>query len=163
MGKEDIRLDQIGICLVCGAHDFEVSLERDHAFPRSMARKPNLGKIQNPFHDVIFSRYNVFRLCHEHHRGIDNKKNPAFSSDGFVTLNPVRLLTFLLNEYPITKNRKYRDIQIENLLKTNERFVEVAINLNGELPKDLVDKYQDAIDVAKQFKEKLESLKTKHG
>lgn len=159
MGERVIYLGRINTCLVCGDNSYEVFLERDHAFPRSMVNKPDLGRIRSPFREVVYNRYNVFRMCHRHHWDVDNRKTLAFSSNGFITLDPVGLLIFLMEQYPLTENEKYRPTQIDNLLKTNARFMDAVRNLNGELPRDLVRKYHDAGEVALEFERRLQEKK----
>ena len=156
------RLDKLDFCLFCGASRSEKKLEHEHVFPRSMAKKPDsIKKSKHPFKRVVYDNLtNVFIVCEKEHKDIDSRKAMAFSRDGFTTLNPIGLITFLMEEYPLTSNMRYYDLQLKNMIATNGRFIDTVKNLNGELPKDLVTRYQDAISAAEKFSEKLEGLLT---
>lgn len=153
------RLDKINTCLFCGGSLHQNHLNRDHFYPRCVANKPENVKNINPFRKVIFNRWNVFRLCQGEHIAVDLRKISAFSQDGFKTLDPEGLVGFLMENYPVTENQNYRDLQLLSMINTNLSFVEVAYHLNGELPKDLVRRYQDAADLAWEFIRKLEILR----
>lgn len=152
------RLDRINYCLICGATSAEVPNNVDHFIPHCLITQPwgVVDRRTHPFREVVFPVYNRFRVCIPEHLKIDNKKIRAFGGFNFKNIDPEGLWQFEMEEYPIT-NLNPQDAELQRLYMaiTSLSFASVARSLNGELPKDLVKRYQNAADVAIKFARQL--------
>lgn len=151
MADTEKRLDRIGVCLACGVNIHQAPLNRDHYFPQAMLTlPPGIDRSKHPFRRLVLDRANIFRLCVPDHIEIDRKKMEAYGGPRLADIDPLALVQ-CLREYPITKNPRYRLLQLLSLLETQSRFIEVVANLNGELPKSLVNRYKEAADESKEL------------
>ncbi|TSC64508.1 MAG: hypothetical protein G01um101493_104, partial [Microgenomates group bacterium Gr01-1014_93] len=103
-------------------------------------------------HPVVHRDSNQFTLCIPEHIQRDKLEIAAFLGEN---RDPETLVAFLMDHYPITRNRKYFDLQVGCIMTTNFHFIEVANNLNGELPEVIKDKFRRAAVLAGDFNSRL--------
>lgn len=153
-------LGTVKICIYCGKTSDEVEINRDHYYPQVLGRRPKKRETKRFFKPLIHSTLDIFPLCLEHHTDIDREKIDALRARGkYRSLNPVGLVEFLRENYPITTNPRYYDLQIGAMIESNRTFVDLIRNMNGELPKVLRYKYINAMSCAEDYIKYLESLK----
>ncbi|OGE71280.1 hypothetical protein A2617_02020 [Candidatus Daviesbacteria bacterium RIFOXYD1_FULL_41_10] len=109
-------------------------------------------------------------MCLDHHTALDMGKTNAFlglPSDDIEVVravgkvnrgDPEALIQFLIENYPITTDRKYFEAQIAAMLRTNALFAETIKYLNGEFCLELKTRYQKAAVLALVFNKKLREL-----
>lgn len=167
-------LKDIGECISCGKKSSQTLLNRDHLYPKCMIGPGKLkySETAHPFYQVVYQDNNLYRMCIEDHDRLDSKKCASFlglttEDNSFKSTNrlkdiyrgdPVALVLFLMDNYPITGNRKLFDRQIYCITETNALFIKKAKGLNGEFPEYLRTGYQEAAKLAKDFNKKLASL-----
>lgn len=148
----------LDVCLACGVSDPEADLHYDHFFPRVMAHRPM--RSSHPLRGVVHSASNIFVLCREHHTKVDNGKINTFRGNlNYRHINPVGLVKFLMECYPITRDPRYFEMQVGAMIEANEIFMETVLNLTPRLfKKSLIPKYLEATVYANQFITRLKEL-----
>ncbi len=177
--EEQQHYDVPSACIICGkVLDSSERGTIDHYIPLCVTGSHNERSrgIENPFLEVVKDPNNLFKICSkEAHDDKDNDKIAAFLG---LTPNdnphcylekigaphtrrgdPVALIKYLMENYPITPNIRFRRAQIRRMITINNQFRSVAYKLNGDLDHDLTVKYHNAAALIGDFNRKLHSLR----
>ncbi len=158
----------IGACVHCG---IAVDEDHDHFFPRMLLGPKGDTGVRNELKKIVYNPYNKFPLCEEIHDEIDRGKYWHFLQIGSIKdgreLNhlihspsrgdPVALLRFLQDEYPITNDPRYYNLQVEAMIKNLDVFIKTVRELNGSLDPELKLRYKASLEPASDFKTYLKN------
>ncbi|MDO8498185.1 MAG: hypothetical protein Q7S44_00100 [bacterium] len=168
------------VCIQCGqVLDGKDRGTLDHYIPLCVTGSEAERKkgIDHPFITVVNDPHNLFRVCCEgEHADLDAKKTAAFlgydpegddvqaylakiGQPGTERGDPVALVQFLMDNYPITADPRFRIVQIRGMITVNNLLRRTAYGLNGELHPDLKARYYKAAALIGPFNRRLNSLR----
>ena len=180
--KEVKSLGKLNFCLKCGKKaDKAVFLDVDHLYPKCMLgpRRKRSSMGSHPFKAVVYQQANRFTLCRPEHEELDRQKCGTFleilikgpsgkefsqSAELGQSLedpqrgNPVALVEFLIDNYPITDNPEYFPWQISCMVRTNEIYQVILNQLNGCIYPELRARYHRSGLLVTEFNKKLVAL-----
>lgn len=167
------------VCVICGrVLEGNVRGTIDHYIPFCVTGSEAERKegVKHPLLTVVRDPNNLYRICtEEEHSELDREKTGAFlgynpeddvrsylakiALPGTMRGDPVALIQFLRENYPITNKGRYRRVQIRRMVTINNLFKRVALSLNGELDPALKERYQEAASLVPPFNRYLNSLR----
>lgn len=136
MPERIIRLDRVGRCVGCDTPRNRTLLDVDHYLPQCLYKQPDsVDPSQNPFKGVVANWRNKFVLCRKScHEPVDADKTRFFRGTNGNKLDPVALIYFLWESYPLTGNPRFRTSQLSSMIETETGFIAVVGRLNGGFP-----------------------------
>lgn len=134
-------LRNIPSCVVCHNEDPRAFFSKDHILPRKA------GEVYGAIKPLVGSPDNFANVCPQsHHQRIDSIKMPWYFRMGLVGA-----VDYIGGYYPRYNNMDFRDIQFKQFKRLFSQLKNTIVDLNGNTPIVLKDRYQQAADKADYY------------